>query len=433
MSPGDVLQQLSVSAEEGLSSSEAKQRQEEYGPNRLREVRRRSAWLILAHQFQGLIVALLAGAAALSFVFGEWLQAGAIAMVLLINAAIGLTGEGGIAIGPHRVVPLSYLAQQSASVCGELEQALRGADQDAPTLDSLDFFTLVQGDHRQRLDAREADILDALADGPKSRLDLARRLDYMAPSLLRVERLEQLGYVRRSALTPTDVLHCTGEFVGWDRRAAVAALEIFARLLRLTSAQAAERIRREVVRRLAMEVMRRIVSLSADSHSLDACAVCRLYLDNLFQGRRREEFAFHFNVTRPIVAIGAPAGVYMPEVGRLLSARVVVPEHADVANAIGAITSKIIVSETATIQPGESGDYIVHTSVERREFEDLPSARTCAERIVADLVRRKAPLYGTNESDIRLEVLERTGTLATGEAVFLEMNVAGTIAGKPVV
>jgi N-methylhydantoinase A/oxoprolinase/acetone carboxylase beta subunit len=310
---------------------------------------------------------------------------------------------------------------------------LRFAADTPPTTDSLDFFTLVQRDHRKRLDGREIAILDALADGPKSRLELTRRLNYMAPSLLRTERLEALGYIRRSAFTPTDVLHTTGEFVAWDRKAAETALDIFARILGQPAAQAAERVRREVVRRLTMEIMRRLVSLSADSASLDTCTVCRLFLDNLFEGTRREEFAFRFDVSRPVVAIGAPAGVYMPEVGRLLSAKVIVPEHADVANAIGAITSKIIVSEIATIQPSESGDYIVHTSVERREFEDLASARAYAERLVTDLVRRKAPLYGTNESDIRLEVSERAGTLAKGESVFLEMTIAAAIAGKPAI
>ena len=61
------------------------------------------------------------------------------------------------------------------------------------------------------------------------------------------------------------------------------------------------------------------------------------------------------------------------------------------------------------------------------------SARAYAERMVTDLVRRKAPLYGTHESEIRLEVSERAGTMATGETVFLEMTVEGAIAGKPAI
>jgi magnesium-transporting ATPase (P-type) len=85
----DILNALKVSSANGLSAAEAKVRRKHYGPNRLRETKRTSAWLILARQFHSLIVLLLAVAAAVSFLFGDWLEGVAIAAVIVINALIG--------------------------------------------------------------------------------------------------------------------------------------------------------------------------------------------------------------------------------------------------------------------------------------------------------------------------------------------------------
>ena len=348
------------------------------------------------------------------------------------DSIIGLDRDSNLMLGPQRVVPLAYLAQQSDNVRDELQGLLETAEHTQHTPESLDFFVRIHSNGRSPLDGREADMLDALADGPKSRLHLTRRLGYLAPSLLRTGRLEELGYIRRAALTPTDVLHFTGEYAAWDRDAAADALEVFSAIAGEPSQEVAERVRREVVRRLSMEIIRRYVSLSADPNALDECDVCRLFLENLFAGSRNDEFKFRFDVAKPVVAIGAPVAAFMPAVGEVLSANVIIPEHADVANAIGAITSKVIVSEEAIIRPSETGDYVVHTSVEKREFERIVDAREYAEGLIADLLREKAPLYGTDESRIELRTKEREGKLATGELVFLEMKVEGAIVGEPV-
>lgn len=84
---------LGVSVDEGLTSGEVRKRRRRYGPNRLRDVERRSAWQILIEQFKSVIVVLLGAAAVLSFAFGESVEGMAIAVVILINAAIGFITE----------------------------------------------------------------------------------------------------------------------------------------------------------------------------------------------------------------------------------------------------------------------------------------------------------------------------------------------------
>ena len=89
----DTLKDLNVSADNGLSTAEVSRRLKQYGPNRLREVMRKSASLILLNQFKSLIVLLLAVAALLSFAFKSWVEGVAIMIVIGVNAAIGFFME----------------------------------------------------------------------------------------------------------------------------------------------------------------------------------------------------------------------------------------------------------------------------------------------------------------------------------------------------
>lgn len=89
----DILERLEVERKTGLSDAEVRNRQEKYGLNRLGAAPRKSAWRILLAQFSSIIVLLLAGAAAVSFSFGDMLEGYAIMVVIFINAAIGFAIE----------------------------------------------------------------------------------------------------------------------------------------------------------------------------------------------------------------------------------------------------------------------------------------------------------------------------------------------------
>lgn len=89
----DVLRELDVNPEEGLSASAVKKRREKYGTNRLREARTRG-WLdILWGQIKSLIVGLLAVASIVAFAFGEFIEGAAILVVIVLNTIIGFFTE----------------------------------------------------------------------------------------------------------------------------------------------------------------------------------------------------------------------------------------------------------------------------------------------------------------------------------------------------
>ena len=77
----------------GLTEAEAAARLARYGPNRLSPAPPASALAILRDQLTGVVVFLLMGAAGLSLLLGDRLEAAAIAVVLVINTLIGFVTE----------------------------------------------------------------------------------------------------------------------------------------------------------------------------------------------------------------------------------------------------------------------------------------------------------------------------------------------------
>jgi Ca2+-transporting ATPase len=88
-----VAEQFGVDPRIGLSDPEAARRRKRYGTNALTATKGRSSWMILVDQFKSLLVGLLGLATVVAFVLGEPIEAVAILVVIVLNAAIGFLTE----------------------------------------------------------------------------------------------------------------------------------------------------------------------------------------------------------------------------------------------------------------------------------------------------------------------------------------------------
>ncbi len=93
MNAEDVLEKLHTPAQSGLSSAEAARRLEQYGPNQLAEKPGPTFVQMLFRQFNNFIIILLLIAALISALLGEWIDAGAIFAIVLLNAVLGVVQE----------------------------------------------------------------------------------------------------------------------------------------------------------------------------------------------------------------------------------------------------------------------------------------------------------------------------------------------------
>ncbi|MEA3350895.1 MAG: cation-transporting P-type ATPase, partial [Chloroflexota bacterium] len=88
-----VIEKLGISQKEGLTSKQAKNRLEHYGPNKLQEAPPTTLWQMLLAQFDDFVVLLLIGAAIISALLGDWVEAAAIMTIVVLNAALGVIQE----------------------------------------------------------------------------------------------------------------------------------------------------------------------------------------------------------------------------------------------------------------------------------------------------------------------------------------------------
>lgn len=89
----DVLSKLEVSPQTGLTAAEVRRRRKQYGPNQMQEQQTQQAWQVFANQFKSVIVLILLGAAAASFVWGQMIDGAVISVAVLVNTLIGFVME----------------------------------------------------------------------------------------------------------------------------------------------------------------------------------------------------------------------------------------------------------------------------------------------------------------------------------------------------
>ena len=93
MSSTDVLEQLNTGTEVGLTAEEVKARQEKYGLNELKEAPKTTFWEMLWAQINSFVIYLLLGAAIISALFGDVIEAAAIMAIVILNAIMGIIQE----------------------------------------------------------------------------------------------------------------------------------------------------------------------------------------------------------------------------------------------------------------------------------------------------------------------------------------------------
>src|SRR5512139_871777 len=92
LKPEEVLSHLKVQGN-GLTSEEAKKRLEHYGPNQLKEAERQTFLQMLWEQLNNFVVILLIVASVISALLGDYVEAGAIMAIVVLNSILGIVQE----------------------------------------------------------------------------------------------------------------------------------------------------------------------------------------------------------------------------------------------------------------------------------------------------------------------------------------------------
>ncbi|GIT88224.1 hydantoinase/oxoprolinase N-terminal domain-containing protein [Roseobacter sp. OBYS 0001] len=336
-----------------------------------------------------------------------------------------------ITLGPRRVVPVSLMARHAPDVVhAALDAALRAA---APGEHDTRFVQAVRGQSTEGLSARETTLLDRIGSTIHPLGSVLRaRLEHSA-----LNRLVERGLVQLGGVTPSDASHVLGTLTDWDAEAARKALVLLARRRSGAGevlARTAQDMAQMIVDQLTQQTVTALLEAAFAEENADfGGAPGDLARHGLMQaGLRAHRGLLRFDAALdvPVVGLGASAPTYYPAVGRAVRAEMVLPEHAGVANAIGAVVGRVTMRRAGSVTSPAEGRFRVHFDSGPEDFADCDAALQALEAHLRERAQADAAQAGA--ADIQLTVTRDVKTAGVeAREVFVEALITVEAAGRP--
>ena len=341
--------------------------------------------------------------------------------------------EAGIVLGPRRVLPVSLLAWQFPDLVNPHLELI--AKSDRAGADDLKFCVPVWSAlDRDTLDKREAALVTRLSEGARhvSKV-VTTRVEYPA-----LERLIARGLVQVSGVTPSDAAHVLGYSDAWDRGAAEIALSNFARRRgasgdRLDTSGSAMAAR--IVGQLRHQTARYLLesAFAEDDRNWEAVSpqtLAQHVLTTAGLDHHAGLIKAQLSIGLPVIGLGASATAYYGPVGDRLGTRSVVPEHADVANAIGAVVGQVSANAEGTITAQGAGRYVVHSPNGTIAYDTEEAATGRLEADLIETARAAAQASGVDKPEFET-IRDVQRAQIEGSDMFVSATVRVRAFGRP--
>lgn len=292
--------------------------------------------------------------------------------------------QGALSLDSHRAIPICHAAARWSQIKEELHRLL-GSRLELYR-DFHEFLCLAkEPSDLSRYESWELRLLDLLRDGPRM-IEYLNGVNGIDKYYLHSSRLEAEGIIIRSTITPTDMMHLRGDYSSFDTEASELAVRYFIANLDIfrgkTPADFAEAVYDLVCEKLYSNILRVML---ADSDPAVFSQTPDKQLSRLIQGAWRGNLpgmSLQFATPLTLVGTGAPTHLFLPRVAEALGAECIMPEHAEVANALGAaladISARVQVEIRPIVEEGVVVGYTVHTPEGMTPFVELGEAKQCA-------------------------------------------------------
>ena len=335
--------------------------------------------------------------------------------------------EGAILLGPRRLMPISLAATQFPELIHpELDRALA---HDIPAPDGGQFAIPLWSNFPSGLDDRELAVATRLSDGPM-RLGKAVQTRVESPAMT---RLINRGLVMIAGVTPSDASHVLSRSDSWDRDAADKALTLFARR-RAGSGQRiapnSDVMAQMIVDQLTGQTVNCLLetAFAEDDIAGEATNLARHPLTMAGLDRHQGVLQMQLSIGVPIVGLGASAPAYYGAVGKRLGTKMVLPKHADVANAVGAVVGQVRMQETGTLI--NDGGFTAYLPSGPQRCADKDSGLAALEQALTDVAKAKAVAAGVAAPRINVACDMKEAEIE-GHQTFIEATMRVTASGRP--
>jgi len=341
--------------------------------------------------------------------------------------------EAAVTLGPRRVMPVSLLAMDWADVIhGALDAQLASS-------------TIGEFDGRFVLAVQRADVSTGGLIGREATLmerigDQAWPMGKIVHNRMELGTLQTLvgrGLVMMSGITASDAAHVLGRLDAWDSNAAEKALELFSRQrtgsgnrLSPNTADLAQMIIDQLTEQTAEALLETAFAEDGFDFGLPAKELAQHVLTKQGMAHHRGLMAIDAGLNLPLIGLGASAHSYYGAVGKRLNTKVIVPDYAGVANAIGAVVGQISMRVSGQITSQGEGQFRVHFETGPQGFTTQDDAVSALEAYLSAQAMAGARDAGAQGIRVRMDYDIRTAKIENRD-VFIEAELTAVASGRP--
>jgi N-methylhydantoinase A/oxoprolinase/acetone carboxylase beta subunit len=330
-----------------------------------------------------------------------------------------------VRVGPERVVPLALLAARFPRVEKEIRSLEKKGELERRATD-IEYWFLAKAIGSKEQPLQHADPhrwVTLLADGPLCLTQLLNKMDVYHALQLDADSLIRQGVIERATLTPTDLLHVSGQMDIWCAQAARQALDYVCALHARDQSRIVEQVLDSIVFAMIKEALVFLARQDAGAHLPERLTGPwgRWFVSEALSGTD-PYLAVTLASRYPIIGIGAPAKIFIEKVAESLHTRFILPPHAAVANAVGAVAGSVVIAKEALVYAREiegARAFVVQIEGGNKQFSEIEDACRYAEEAVAQLARESAIAAGAAAPQVVIEkqtegALQRIVGHATG-------------------
>ncbi len=343
------------------------------------------------------------------------------------DSYIQIDKDKNLVVGPQRVWPLAMAAASYPHLVEELSQQWETKKFNTFYGQPTDCYILMQQDITVQMTTTEREAVQLLKEQPHTQQFLADELG-IKTFFLDLSRLVELGVLNKASLTPTDILHANGRYVQWNRDASILGVKMLAHKMGKSYQEFLDLAMEAIINKIALSIMQSVVNFEGKHFDLQDEKGAMYFVDKILQPQKDDRImgcSLEFNL--PLVAIGAPVSVYLPEVASKLKLDLIIPPNAEIANAIGAASGNVVEVVQLIIR-NDDEQYIVHAPWERRVFDDYDEAIAYAQAEAAEKAAVQVEKAGAADYQLNTEKEE---VFIPGWDILLETRITVTAVGKP--
>jgi len=325
------------------------------------------------------------------------------------DSRIAICTDGTVRVGPERVVPLARLAAEYPQVEKEIGD-LKNRPELTRRPTDLEYWFLYKENNTPlpaAANTRQQGLMRLLKGGPLNLTAILKKLNAYHPLQLQADTLIKQSVIQQATLTPTDLLHATGQMDNWSVAAARQVVEYACDLFSLAPATFAEETLDLVVARMVEEAIV-FLGRQTDNNQLPGQidGAWGKWLVGEALTEKNPYLAITIASRFPVIGIGAPAAIFVRRIAQFLHAEFILPDYAPVANAVGAVAGAVIVEKEAIVYARENKgalDYVVQIEDENNAFAEDQDAVDYARQAVTKLAREGAVASGAVDPQVLLE------------------------------